>query len=119
MLTLLLIPVMNKIIGSLNISGGKNIRSNLSSSMFCLLTMFYLLTFLQSSCISEKMYFFNLFSLKSCFLEPHIGVQNLSIQQFQDRIPGQYCLKNIMRRGCSVRLLSTSNAFIIYAFKTK
>ena len=108
---------MNKLSGSLNMVRDKNIRSNLSSSMFQLLIILFTVKLHVQYDVSQ--FFQNL-------VAEYIRANNLNIPQFRDGIPGQYWLKNFMKRNklshkkaemiSSARLSNTSNAFIIYDF---
>ena len=110
MLILLLIPVLNKIIGSLNAVGGKNIRTNSSSSMFILLEILFTVELPLRANV-----FFKFIFLRVLFFRNLHRCWRLKYLEFQDGIPGQYWLKKI-KRGNSVRLSSTLNTFIIYGF---
>ena len=81
---------MNKLSGSLNMVRDKNIRSNLSSSMFQLLIILFTVKLHVQYDVSQ--FFQNL-------VAEYIRANNLNIPQFRDGIPGQYWLKNFMKRN--------------------
>ena len=110
---------MNKLSGSLNMVRDKNIRSNLSSSMFQLLIILFTVKLHVQYDVSQ--FFQNL-------VAEYIRANNLNIPQFRDGIPGQYWLKNFMKRNklshkkaemiSSARLLTLLYIYIyIYIYK--